>query len=123
MILTAPCSSGKFLTADLGVDVMRKVTGISDGLGIGLMPLTCIMAEVVKGRSDVAYITMEGDIKSNTGEQTVKLSDTIENLVSSGQYKHILGHIESFSTPEGAKLLDALEEASKIVFLFVDEAQ
>ena len=92
MVLTAPCGSGKFATADLGVDVMRKVTGIEDGLGIGLLPLSSIMVEMQKNRSDIAFLTMEGQIQVNDDDmRPVILSDTTENIVKSGKYKLILG--------------------------------
>ena len=92
MVLTAPCGSGKFATADLGIDVMRKVTGIDGGVGIGLLPLSAIMVEMQKNRTDIAFLTMEGEIQANDEElKPVILSDSVENIVKSGKYKMILG--------------------------------
>ena len=123
VILVAPCSSGKMATAELCVDIMRQMTGIKDGVGLGIMPLSAIMREAIEKNSNVAFITMEGGVETGPGEETsesFEASDSLESL-KTGKYKLILAHIESLDSNEGRKFLDDLEEAGKLVFIFVDE--
>ena len=123
VILVAPCGSGKMVTAELCVDIMRKMTGVQDGVGLGIMPLSAIMREAIQKNSNVAFITMEGGVETGPGEETtetLKASDSLESL-KQGKYKLILAHIESLDSEEGRQFVDGLEEAGKLVFIFVDE--
>ena len=121
VVLTAPCSSGKMLTAELSVDIMRELTGVPDGVGLGILPLSAIMRETIKKNKQVAFMTMEGDIESGEeGTEKICFSDTMENLVE-GKYKVILGHVESLDSDQGRALLEALEEKGQLVFVFIDE--
>ena len=119
VILTAPCSSGKFIVASQAADLMRMVTGVHDGVAIGIMPLSAIMEETVKNNGDVGYMTSEGNIHGEENSE-VKTSDTIRNLAS-GKYKLVILHAETILTPEGQQFLDELEINGKLVFVFVDE--
>lgn len=120
VILTAPCSSGKFVVASKAADLMRIVTDVSHGVAIGIMPLSAIMEETVRNNSDVGYITSEGNIQGEEEESKVTSSDSIQNLAS-GKYKLVILHAETIYTPEGQLLLDELENNGNLVFVFVDE--
>ena len=127
VILTAPCSSGKMITAEKCVDIMQKVTHVEDGVGLGVLPLSSIMQEAIRKDSNSAFITMKGNIE--TGEvKPEEISEESwkkvlrENLLKC-KYKVIYGHPESFDSEEGRLILEELEEQGKIVFIFIDEGK
>ena len=89
VILSAPCGSGKFLVISLATDLIRIKERKPKGVSLVILPLTAIMREVQKNNTDICYITMEGNVIGEAGEE-VTISDTIEAILG-GKYKMILG--------------------------------
>lgn len=121
MILSTPCGSGKFLTFSLAVDVLREKTSNQQGIGIVTMPLSAIGEELMNSSEDIAYITMDGEIKAD-GSHNVKMSHSIEEIIE-GKFKMVVGHEESFNSSTGRMLVDALSRENRIIFTGKDEVQ
>ena len=78
---------------------MRKKLSLPNGVGICLQPLNTILSE--KTNSDppikTAYLTMLGDARS---AKEATLSHSTEDILS-GDIGCVLGHPESFLSPQG----------------------
>ena len=112
--MSAPCGAGKFIIFSLAIDLLRVKTAIPNGVGLVILPLTAPMEEFCRNNNDIAYIAMDGQVKSVDG-----LNVSMEDAIS-GNYKLIYGHGESFNTPSGRELTKNVE--GRIILIAKDEA-
>ena len=113
------------LCSYLGVLVLKKILGVSRGVGVGTQPLSSLMEE--KLRDPVVrtgLITMKGDLKLSCDDDSeeVNLSEPIEHF-KNGDLGLILGHPESWLTNTARDIIEALRKEEMIVFSFIDEFQ
>ena len=102
---------------------MKKVLGISRGVGVGTQPLSSLMEEKLKDPViSTGLITMKGDLKYSDEADEAVLSEPIEHF-KNGDISLILGHPESWLTNTARSITEALRKEELIVFSFIDEFQ
>ena len=106
----------------LGILLLRKIFGVTNGVAVGTQPLSLIMEEKVRSTVvPTAVVTMQGQIKQHLDERgEAQLSSPKEDLLQ-GKFPLLIGHPESWSNPVGQELLRNLQEKGMVLFNFVDE--
>ena len=106
----------------LGILLLRKIFGVTNGVAVGTQPLSLIMEEKVRSTVvPTAVVTMQGQIKQHLDERgEAQLSSPKEDLLQ-GKFPLLIGHPESWSNTVGQELLRNLQEKGIALLNFVDE--
>ena len=79
---------------------MKKILGVDDGVSVGTQPLSIIMEEKMNDKSctPTAVLTMDGQLKRNSGDQDEATLSSPEEDVLNGAFPCLIGHPESWSS-------------------------
>ena len=124
VVLVSECGSGKMDVALKGALLMRKVQREERGVTIVVQPLTALMNEKMNNNiTQVAVLSQAQELtcmEEDEGGDKAVLSCTMGDLLL-GKFPVLIGHPESFNTALGLSILSALQKASMLLFLVVDE--
>ena len=119
LLLISPTGSGKTLVIFLGTLLLRKMTGISQGVCLVTEPLNLILTEKL-GNSLIptGVISMTGQLRSSLEERDgVCLSKPEEEFLD-GSLPCLFGHPESWLSEKGPALIIELHNKGRKLYIF-----